>query len=576
MSRSRKILVALALLALVFPITSGYAQGTPPDQIYTALADLSARAGRTLTLTLNDLSGWRWSQANYPDTSLGCPQPGQTYAQVVTPGYQFIFEYNGATFDYRASADGTILFLCSGPESAPPAPVQPTFTPTTAPTTAPTTGSTVCPGAMPTRLRVGMTARVRTDGLPVNIRSSASSSSTRAGQMNPGDTFTITGGPQCAESLVWWPISYGQINGWAAEGANNIYWIEPTAEAAPVVTSAVTPGITPGAVSLVPQIYNLPEGNQQPITAANAGQMTRFIELPISEAITGLAWSGDALAVTSFSGIWLYNMLALQQPPRLFKVPNGPTYAVAFSPDGSLMITGHNDNTVRLWDISTGSLRGVLREHTQPVRAVAFSPNGSLFASAGGSETTGEDSIVRLWETTTQTLFAALQGHTGAVTALAFSPDGALLASAGLDNTVRLWDVTSAAPGTVLSDYTQPVRVLAFSPDGTWLASAGDDGTIQLWEIGPGTQTILQGPTGSVRALAYSPDGTLLVSGGAGGPAIRVWDLSTNTQAAGLDDYGAGPDAVVNGLAFQADGVMLAFATSEGERGMVRIWGVSP
>jgi WD40 repeat protein len=92
-----------------------------------------------------------------------------------------------------------------------------------------------------------------------------------------------------------------------------------------------------------------------------------------------------------------------------------------------------------------------------------------------------------------------------------------------------------------------------------------------LWEVGPGTQAVLEGHPGPVAALAYNADGTLLVSTGVGG--LFFWDLSTDTQVATLTDYGAGPDAIINGLAFRADGTMLAFATSEGNRGMVRIWG---
>jgi WD40 repeat protein len=307
--------------------------------------------------------------------------------------------------------------------------------------------------------------------------------------------------------------------------------------------------------------------------------MARYIELPTNESITGLAWSGQYLAATSLTGIRLYDMLALQQPPRLFQVPNGPTYTAAFNPAGTLMVSVHNDTTVRLWDIAIGGLRGVLRDHTQPVRAVAFSPSGLVIASAGGNEITGADSAIRLWNITNQSLSATLEGHSGAVTALAFSPDGSMLASAGLDQTVRLWDVASAAPGTIMEGHAEPVRAVIFNPDGTWLASAGDDGTIQLWEIGEGTPLILEGHTGGVRALAFSP--SLLISAGAEDGAIRFWDIAMQTQAVELtrDDYGGGADSVITGLVLHADGVMLAFATAEGEPdepGMIRIWGVEP
>lgn len=76
---------------LCFVVASGvYAQGAP-ERINDALADLSNRLG--ITITLNDLFNWTWGQDNYPDTSLGCPQAGQAYAQVLTVAYQFELTY---------------------------------------------------------------------------------------------------------------------------------------------------------------------------------------------------------------------------------------------------------------------------------------------------------------------------------------------------------------------------------------------------------------------------------------------------------------------------------------------------
>jgi Tol biopolymer transport system component len=490
--------------------------------------------------------------------------------------------YSGATFDYRASADGTLLFLCSGPAMVPgaPAPLS-TGTAVLAPA-ATEVGRAVCPGAMNSRLNVGMQGRVRPDGPPVNIRSAASSTSSQVGQMAPGNPFNVLGGPECGQNLVWWQIGYGAITGWAAEGANGVYWIEPVAGSAPATAIPLaTPANTPAASPVLEaaHILNLPTENI-PISSANAGQLDRLIELPISEQVTAVAWSSDGqlLAVTSQSGIRLYSMTALRQLPRLFQVPNGPTLSAAFSPDGSLMVSGHNDTIVRLWDVATGGLRGLLRGHMQPVRAVAFSPDGSWLASASGNPATNEDSTVRLWDVATHTQIAVLQGHSGAVTSVAFSPDGRLLASGGTDNSVRLWDVASASPGTVLPSHAQPVRAVAFSPDGSWLASAGDDGLVSLWETGPGQQVTLNN-TSPILALAFSPDGSLLAAAGGalagtGDNRVRLWDLSTSSLIATLGAYDASPDAVVTGLNFNADGTLLAVALTQVASSTIQILGV--
>jgi hypothetical protein len=577
---SLRLGVGLVGVALLLTGVISYAQGTPPTTlINAALADMSTRVGTTLTL--NDLASWRWTQSNYPDTSLSCPQAGQTYSQVLTNGYQLLFIYNGGTYDYRASADGQILFLCSGPASAP------SVVPTTSAATAipaqavPTqsTGRAVCTGAMNTRLNVGMEARVRQSGLAVNVRGTPTSTGVKVALMAPGDTFQVVGGPQCGESIVWWQVLYGEVTGWAGEGANGLYWVEPTGT---TVTTSATPAATTSAppAPQAAQIYSPITESQAAITAQTATQLDRLVELPVGEAVTSVAWSGQTLAVTSTSGLNLYSSAAFTLAPRFFQVPNGPTTDAAFSPDGTLLATAHHDTTVRLWDLSVGGLRAVLRGHTQPVWAVVFSPDGQMIASTSGSADAPGDNVIRLWEVSSRGQLAVLAGHTGPVTAVAFSPDGTLIASGGEDNTVRLWDVASASPGTVLPDQAKPVRAVAFSPDGTWLASAGDGAVIQLWEVGPGTQIALESPS-PVTALVFSADGSLLVSAGraldgSGDSAVRVWDVATRTLIATLETYDAAPDAVVTALAFNADGTLLAESLSQGSSSQVRIFGVKP
>ena len=582
------VLVVIILGVFVFqgPIQMSRAQDSPPTTlINAALADLSQRAGRTITL--NSLSAWTWTQTNYPDTSLGCPQAGGVYTQVLTNGYSLVFTYNGAVFDYRAAADGSSLFLCSGPATVPAAPAAPAVNATATPAgpTATPEGRAVCTGAMNTRLESGMVARVRATGLPVNVRNQPTATSAKVGQITPGDTFDIVGAYTCAENLVWWPILYGDVSGWAAEGGNNVYWVEPTdarvalATATPAALVAATP-ISGTPVASLPegaQVYSLPD-SPQAISADNASQLDRFVELRVNETVTGLAWSPDGqwIAMTTQNGLRLYNLLAIRQTPRTFQVPNGPTTGVAFNADGSLLVTGHADGTVRLWDISTGGLRGLLRGHTQPVQAVAFSPDGTRIASGGGNPNTGE---LKLWDANTQTEIATLQGHTATVVAVAFSPDGALLASASLDRTVRLWDVATASPGTILPESGDTTTAVTFSPDGSWLAFAGEAGIVRLWEIGPGVQMALQGdavvPT---TALAFSPDGSLLVTAGspALGSAGRLWNPATNTQIGPLPMFEDTPGlTTAAGVTFNPDGSMLAVALSTDNSGLVRILGIS-
>ena len=127
----KRLAIFLALAIMLSTTLSAYAQGSEPTAIIdAALRDLSQKLGRTLTR--NNVDTYSWEQINFPDASLGCPQPGQMYAQVVTLGYKLSFTVNNVVYDYRARNDGSQLFQCSASGAVP---VAPTPTRETAPPT---------------------------------------------------------------------------------------------------------------------------------------------------------------------------------------------------------------------------------------------------------------------------------------------------------------------------------------------------------------------------------------------------------------------------------------------------------
>ena len=227
-------------------------------------------------------------------------------------------------------------------------------------------------------------------------------------------------------------------------------------------------------------------------------------------------------------------------------------HSVAFSPDGHVLV-GAGQKAV-LWDPATGQLLNTLTGHTDWIDSVAFSPDGHLLASAGHSGPT-----VRLWDPATGQLLNTLTGHTDWISSVAFSPDGHLLASAGKDMTVRLWDPATGQQLNTLTGHTDWISSVAFSPDGHLLASAGKDMTVRLWDPATGQQlNTLTGHTDGISSVAFSPDGHLLASAGKD-MTVRLWDPATGQQLNTL----TGHTDWINSVAFSPDGQLLASAGSD-------------
>jgi hypothetical protein len=123
---------------------------------------------------------------------------------------------------------------------------------------------------------------------------------------------------------------------------------------------------------------------------------------------------------------------------RELKGHAGRVNGVAVSSNGKLALSGGQDRTVRLWDVSTGTeLRRA--EHDGPVEAVAISADGRSGLSGA------RDTTVRLWDFRGDhpVGMRRLDGHTGAVFAVAYASDDHLALSAGADRTIRVWNIAA-------------------------------------------------------------------------------------------------------------------------------------
>src|SRR5207245_7675069 len=109
------------------------------------------------------------------------------------------------------------------------------------------------------------------------------------------------------------------------------------------------------------------------------------------------------------------------------------------------------------------------------VMGVAFSRNGTRLVTGGN------DNCAIVWEPTTGRQVRKLP-HASLVALAKFSPDGQRLSTCSDDGTIKVWEVETGLETLSLRGHTSVVRGLSLSPDGTHLASSSDDGTIRTWD----------------------------------------------------------------------------------------------
>jgi len=206
-------------------------------------------------------------------------------------------------------------------------------------------------------------------------------------------------------------------------------------------------------------------------------------------------------------------------PPLEWTGHAGAIQSISYSPDGTHVVTGSSDRTIRIWDAETGAEVGSpLKGHTDSVWSVAYSPDGRRIISGSGSifGVGSTDNTIRIWDAETGAeVGSPLKGHTDSVLSVAYSPDGRRIVSGSYDRTIRIWDAeTGTEVGSPLKGHTDSVRSVAYSPDGRRIISGSGDRTIRTWgsEVSTEASKPHEEHTYSVRPIGHSSDAQHTVS----------------------------------------------------------------
>ncbi len=236
---------------------------------------------------------------------------------------------------------------------------------------------------------------------------------------------------------------------------------------------------------------------------------------------------------------------------------------VVVSPDGTLFATGaaNDDNSIVLWDLASRTPLTQFTEHTDSLLTLAFNRDGSRLLSGS------RDRTLRVWDLRRAEIVRDFTGHnvveTRGVTAV-YGPGDRTILSGGFDGTLRLWDTESGLTMQELLGHEGQVNAVDLSDDGMLAVSGGADGRVIVWDVAAGVARFALEPgNGTINRVRFLPNSTQFVIGGErGGPSL--WDAANGQQVRGFTatvcpqvDENALPVTTVNALVLSVDGTLM-------------------
>ena len=238
-----------------------------------------------------------------------------------------------------------------------------------------------------------------------------------------------------------------------------------------------------------------------------------------------------------------------------------PINSVAFAPDGQTLVTGGYDGKTKLWDLSTGEIKGQKKffafdteddgRRVYSINTVAINPDGKFLISSS----TSAIEAVNLNTGDTHYLIQKV-GSSFIIT-----PDGQTLISANADGSVKLSNLRSGELERTLPGLVQGSTALSVSRDGSLIAAGSMFGKIQVWNARTGElKREFKNKGSEALATAISPDNQLLFTSFSSPALVEIWDIQTGKV---IRNLGGHSDAVTS-IAISPDGQTLATGSEDG------------
>jgi len=215
---------------------------------------------------------------------------------------------------------------------------------------------------------------------------------------------------------------------------------------------------------------------------------------------------------------------------RVFKGYSNPLSTVAFSPNGQSILSASENENLKLWNITNGSMK--LLKEQENVTAIIYSVDGNYALTASNS-------TIYFWDIKNETFKTPTNSiHIKAITSLAISNDATIGVSVSSDGLIIVWDLVYMS----MLNYIQTnyeILSVALSADKTRILTGQTDNFIHLWDSNTGEQIkSMQTYENWTTSLIFSNIPTQFYTGNKSAN-INLWDLNTEKKLADFKGHKA-------------------------------------
>jgi WD40 repeat protein len=193
--------------------------------------------------------------------------------------------------------------------------------------------------------------------------------------------------------------------------------------------------------------------------------------------------------------------------------------ALSLSLDGSVLLSGSRDRTIKRWDTFTGRCVATLSGHTAMISALTISPDLSYAISVGDNE-------LKRWCLATNCSSVSGFANNGAITAIAVSSEGECVFLASVNGTIEKWSMLTGTCLSTMNGHIGKVYDMTISRNRSWLFSASNDKSIKHWDLKTGLcLSTWSGHSERVTSLAVSSNSEWVLSVSCD-QTIKRWDIA--------------------------------------------------